>query len=78
MLSCGQHPEEGKVLQPLCCDIPLTSPLPQPFLLPLSPWPPAGQGQAAGKAGKEGWSKHKHPAWYYCVGCCLQRCSAPW
>lgn len=40
-----------------CSPSAMISLLPQPFLLPLSPWHPAGQGQAAGKAGKEGWSK---------------------
>lgn len=47
VLGCGQHPGEGRLLQPLCRDIPPTSPLAPPFLLPLSPLHPAGQGHTA-------------------------------
>lgn len=42
MRGCGHHPGKGRLLQSLCHDIPPTSPLPHPFLLPLSPLHPAG------------------------------------
>lgn len=37
VLGCGQHPGEGRLLQPLCRDIPPTSPLAPPFCSPLAP-----------------------------------------
>lgn len=50
MRGCGQHPGEGRLLQPLCHDIPPASPLPHRFLLPFAP---SGIGTGGWK-GREG------------------------
>jgi len=60
VLGCGQHPGEGRLLQPLCRVIPLISPLAR-LSAPPQPLVPSGMGAGSWKGEERGMEKTPAP-----------------